>query len=55
MFFEDLGSTNGSFLNGAPLEERAPQLLSTGDRLKLGATVMEVELQPQPPAKGDSQ
>lgn len=47
VFFEDLGSTNGSFLNGAPLEERDPHALSTGDRLKLGATVMEVELRPQ--------
>jgi hypothetical protein len=37
------------------LEERAPQLLSTGDMLKLGATLMEVELQPQPLAPGDSQ
>ncbi len=55
VFFEDLGSTNGSFLNGAPLEERVPQLLSTGDLLKLGATIMTVELQPQPVAPGDSQ
>ena len=55
MYFEDLGSTNGSFLNGAPLDERAPQALQTGDRLKIGATVMEVELQPQPGADGDSQ
>lgn len=48
VFFEDLGSTNGSFLNGAPLEERTPHALSTSDRLKIGATIMEVELQPQP-------
>jgi len=32
-----------------------PQLLSTGDLLKLGATIMTVELQPQPVAPGDSQ
>lgn len=55
VYFEDLGSTNGSFLNGTPLEERAPQPLQTGDLLKIGATKMVVELQAQPGAQGDSQ
>ena len=55
VYFEDLGSTNGSFLNGAPLDERAPKPLQTGDVPKIGATVMGVEVQAQPGAEGDSQ
>lgn len=38
---EDLGSTNGSFLNGNRLT--APVVLSKGDRLQLGNTVMEID------------
>jgi 6-phosphogluconolactonase (cycloisomerase 2 family) len=37
---EDLGSANGTYLNGARIE--APQLLSPGDRVKLGDSVLEV-------------
>lgn len=36
---EDLGSTNGTLLNGAPLA--APALLGVGDRLQVGYTVVE--------------
>jgi pSer/pThr/pTyr-binding forkhead associated (FHA) protein len=31
---EDLGSTNGTYLNGEPL--RGPQPLHPGDRIKIG-------------------
>ena len=36
--FEDLGSTNGSTLNGAPVPANAPQSLKDGDAIVLGRT-----------------
>jgi len=33
---EDLGSTNGTFLNGEPL--RGPQPLHSGDQIRIGET-----------------
>ena len=37
---EDLGSTNGTFLNGSGVS--APQALSLGDRIRVGNMVLEV-------------
>ncbi len=37
---EDLGSTNGTFLNAKALT--APAVVRRGDRIKVGATVLEV-------------
>lgn len=34
---EDLGSTNGSFLNGAPVRPELPALVRSGDVLQFGA------------------
>lgn len=39
-FIEDLGSTNGTWLNGRRF--RAPQHLKKGDKIKIGRTVMVV-------------
>jgi hypothetical protein len=39
-FVEDLGSTNGTFLNRARLNETMP--LHRGDRVQVGRTVLEV-------------
>ena len=39
-FVEDLGSTNGTWLNGRRF--RAPQHLKKGDKVKIGRTVMTV-------------
>jgi hypothetical protein len=39
-FVEDLGSTNGTFLNQARLNETRP--LRRGDRVQVGQTVLEV-------------
>jgi hypothetical protein len=39
-FVEDLGSTNGTYLNGARVTGAVP--LARGDALQVGATVMEV-------------
>ncbi len=36
---EDLGSTNGTYLNGAPVQGAVP--IAKGDRLQIGATVWE--------------
>jgi len=38
---EDLGSTNGSYLNGARVT--AAQQLGPGDRLQIGSTIMEAQ------------
>jgi len=38
-FLEDLGSTNGTYLNGARLT--SAQLLRKGDRVQIGSTVWE--------------
>lgn len=39
---EDMGSTNGVRVNGAPV--RAPRVLRTGDRIELGSTEMLFEV-----------
>ena len=46
---EDLGSTNGTFVNGHRLTATVP--LNTGDRVELGDTVIEIRLaaEPAPP------
>ena len=41
-FVEDLGSTNGTYLNGAKVSRTQP--VKRGDRVKVGATVLEVDL-----------
>jgi hypothetical protein len=38
----DLGSTNGTYLNGVRLQPHQPRLLRTGDRLSLGELVLKV-------------
>ena len=48
---EDLGSTNGTFVNGRRLDGRV--ILETGDRISVGASTLIVQvgsLQPTPPA-----
>lgn len=40
MHVEDLGSTNGTYLNGTKVTSAVP--LKRGDRVKVGATVFEV-------------
>jgi serine/threonine protein kinase len=39
---EDLGSTNGTFLNGRQIS--APEILSAGDRIQVGATTLVVQV-----------
>lgn len=41
IFVEDLGSTNGTFVNGAKVT--APVLLSARDRIKVGNIVLELQ------------
>jgi FHA domain len=40
LFVEDLGSTNGTYLNRAKVS--SPMVMQRGDRLQVGNTVMEV-------------
>lgn len=40
LYVEDLGSTNGTFLNRKPL--KGPVALRRGDRIQVGRTVLEV-------------
>jgi pSer/pThr/pTyr-binding forkhead associated (FHA) protein len=40
-FVEDLGSTNGTFVNGERIS--APTAVKAGDRVQVGATVLELE------------
>jgi pSer/pThr/pTyr-binding forkhead associated (FHA) protein len=40
LFIEDLGSTNGTLLNGKKVS--APAAVRKGDRLQVGKTVLEV-------------
>jgi FHA domain-containing protein len=41
----DMGSTNGTFVNGKRLEPRQPQLLKYGDEVRLGRLVVYVYIQ----------
>lgn len=43
-YFEDLGSANGSFLNGSQLPPRQPQMLKSGDELVLGETMLKFSI-----------
>jgi pSer/pThr/pTyr-binding forkhead associated (FHA) protein len=49
---EDLGSTNGTYVNGQPIE--GPRVLRPGDRIRVGLTVIELrtaqEVRSQPSA-----
>jgi hypothetical protein len=50
-FLRDLGSTNGTFVNGKKVSEA---FLSSGDRIQGGQTVLEVDVQAEQPATVDS-
>jgi hypothetical protein len=41
LWLEDLGSTNGTFVNGKQVQE--PVMLRRGDRVQVGETVLEAE------------
>jgi hypothetical protein len=41
---EDIGSVNGSFINGRRLDPYLPEILNNGDILQLGKILIEVEI-----------
>ena len=45
---EDLGSTNGTLLNGVPLKPYRPASLNDGDQLQLGQLVVKIEFDIHP-------
>jgi pSer/pThr/pTyr-binding forkhead associated (FHA) protein len=45
ILIEDLGSTNGTFVNGARID--APRVLGAGDTIKMGQTTLQLEGGPQ--------
>jgi serine/threonine protein kinase len=45
---EDLGSTNGTFLNGRRIDR--PEILSAGDRIQVGGTTLVVQVRVPPSA-----
>ncbi len=49
----DLGSSNGSFLNGQRLSAHQPYRLRDGDRLRLGQMVIRITFQTPPEVLGD--
>ena len=51
-FLRDLGSTNGTFVNGERVQE---VFLKSGDRIQGGQTILEVDVQAEPkPAVGEA-
>lgn len=44
----DLGSTNGTYLNGERVSDHAPVILRDGDRLRFGSTVVVKFVRPDP-------
>lgn len=43
-FYEDLGSRNGSWVNGVQISQNSPQIISNGDKLRVGKTRIRVTL-----------
>ena len=48
LLIRDLGSTNGTFLNGRRLPENTPVRVGDGDRLQFGANVVVKFIRPDP-------
>ncbi len=50
----DLGSSNGTFLNGQRLNAHRPYRLRDGDQLRLGQMIIRIYFQPPPSALSDT-
>jgi|AntAceMinimDraft_1070359.scaffolds.fasta_scaffold73171_2 hypothetical protein len=44
IFIEDLGSTNGTSVNGQSIDERGPTSVSNGDQIIIGSVVMQLQV-----------
>jgi predicted component of type VI protein secretion system len=49
LWLRDLKSTNGTFLNGAKIAERA--LLKSGDQIRVGPLLLEIQIEPSAEAQ----
>ncbi len=45
VYAEDLGSSNGSFINNRPLIPFAPEPVASGDEIRLGGEVLKIYLE----------
>ncbi|MCS7285914.1 MAG: FHA domain-containing protein [Anaerolineae bacterium] len=45
VYAEDLGSYNGSFINNSRLLPFAPQVIASGDELRLGGEILKIYLE----------
>lgn len=52
IFLIDLGSTNGTFLNGQPLRSQA-RMIKDGDRIQIGPIVCKLVVGPRPERHGE--
>ena len=46
VFIEDLGSTNGTSVNGQSIEEKGPVSVDSGDQIIIGSVVMNLRVLP---------
>ena len=44
IFIEDLGSTNGTSVNGQAIEEKGPVTVNNGDQIIIGSVVMKLRV-----------
>ena len=44
VFIEDLGSTNGTLVNGQAIEDKGPVTVTHGDQIAIGTVVMKLRV-----------
>ena len=44
VFIEDLGSTNGTSVNGQSIDEKGPVSVANGDQIIIGSVVMKLRV-----------
>ena len=44
VYIEDLGSTNGTLVNGQAIEDKGPVTVAHGDQIAIGSVVMKLRV-----------